>query len=172
MIRQLLVLLILIIGQCIIAMELPKVVEASENPLHGIDTSARISELHSAPDPPSSNQLSTSSASLQTLDDLQKDNPPRLDNQKEEHRISIPDDSSSTTAQCESSQHADLAMFEFNTGKAQYISLPNHESSSTQLQMLRPGNVVEAWKRTDPEVQGFILGLLAMIIVGLAVGLL
>ncbi|KAH9456441.1 hypothetical protein Pst134EB_012639 [Puccinia striiformis f. sp. tritici] len=91
MIRQLLVLLILIIGQCIIAMELPKVVEASENPLHGIDTSARISELHSAPDPPSSNQLSTSSASLQTLDDLQKDNPPRLDNQKEEHRISIPD---------------------------------------------------------------------------------
>ncbi|POW09813.1 hypothetical protein PSHT_08932 [Puccinia striiformis] len=62
MIRQLLVLLILIIGQCIIAMELPKVVEASENPLHGIDTPARISELHSAPDPPSSNQLSTSSA--------------------------------------------------------------------------------------------------------------
>ncbi|KAH9468043.1 hypothetical protein MJO28_006488 [Puccinia striiformis f. sp. tritici] len=167
-----LVLLILVIGQCIIAMELPKVVPASENPLHGFDPSARISELHSASDPPTSSKLSTSSASLQTLDDTKKDTPPGLFNQGEDHPTQIPNDSSSTTAQCESSQHTDLAMLEVNSGRAQYISLPDHESSSTQQQMLRPGDYVEIWKTADPEVRRFILGLLALIIIGLGVGIL
>ncbi|KAH9443465.1 hypothetical protein Pst134EA_032655 [Puccinia striiformis f. sp. tritici] len=172
MIFQLLVPLTLVIGQCIIAMEVSQLGAASEHPLHGIDPSATVCELHSASESPIPNKPSTSPASFQTLDDSEKENLPRLDNQAEEHWISIPDDSSSTTAQLESSQKADLAMSEFNPGTAQHKSITDHESSCTELGISRLGNIarsgVKCWNETDFRVRAVFIAFPAALIVVLA----
>ncbi|POV95317.1 hypothetical protein PSHT_15731, partial [Puccinia striiformis] len=177
MIFRLLVPLTLVIGQCIIAMEVSQLGAASEHPLHGIDPSATVCELHSASESPIPNKPSTSPASFQTLDDSEKENLPRLDNQAEElcrffpeieHRISIPDDSSSTTAQLESSQKADLAMSEFNPGTAQHKSITDHESSCTELGISRLGNIarsgVKCWNETDFRVRAVFIAFSAALI--------
>ncbi|KAI7958268.1 hypothetical protein MJO29_006485, partial [Puccinia striiformis f. sp. tritici] len=85
-----------------------------------------------------------------------------------EHRISIPDDSSSTTAQLESSQKADLAMSEFNPGTAQHKSITDHESSCTELGISRLGNIarsgVKCWNETDFRVRAVFIAFSAALI--------
>ncbi|KAI7954542.1 hypothetical protein MJO28_004965 [Puccinia striiformis f. sp. tritici] len=155
-----------------IAMEMPELAPVSKHPLHKIDPSAIILELTSAPDSPMSKKPSTSSASLQTLGDSKKDNPLRLHDQKEEHRISIPNDSSSTTAQCDSSQDINLAMCEINSGLAQYVSIPTQESSvSTRLGRWRPGDFVENWKRASMDLRTIYITMLAFFLLGVVLAI-
>ncbi|KAH9446203.1 hypothetical protein MJO29_012545 [Puccinia striiformis f. sp. tritici] len=120
MIFRLLVLLTLIIGQCIIAMEFSR-----------MDTSAEMSQSLIAP----SSKKQPVSSSFVTMANTKKTDSVRDDRHQEEHWIPITRESTATQCQIQSSQEKAVNRFESSSERGHRIQIPsNQESRRTQLE--------------------------------------